>query len=141
MNFGNMQNMSTAAMMSIQAKKGAYSNPQELAKMNQQKLFNDYVNVGISHRIASGLSSKVSGLINDNNHTNPQIANGLEKQAEIQGNPIDRTKSLLSETEGQNNTKYDQRTNVDTQHISVPLQKQSNTISLQKQNSNKEHNL
>lgn len=56
------------ALMSIQANiQGAGNNnsQKELVKMNQQKLFNDYVNVGISHRIASGLSGRMSGLITE----------------------------------------------------------------------------
>ena len=37
----------------------------QLTELNQKKLFNDYVNVGISHRIASGLSGRMSGIITE----------------------------------------------------------------------------
>ena len=69
MNYGNMQNMNTAAMIGYP---NCPASNQDLVKMNQQKLFNDYVNVGISHRIASGLSGRMSGLITENMITSIQ---------------------------------------------------------------------
>ena len=66
MNYGNMQSINNAALMTLQNFRDRDTTNQEIAKINQQKLFNDYVNVGISHRIASGLSGRMSGMIAEN---------------------------------------------------------------------------
>ena len=66
MNYGNMQSINNAALMSLQNYRDRDTTNQEMAKIKQQKLFNDYVNVGISHRIASGLSGRMSGMIPEN---------------------------------------------------------------------------
>jgi len=66
MNYGNMQSINNAALMSLQNYRDRDTTNQEMAKIKQQKLFNDYVNVGISHRIASGLSGRMSGMTPEN---------------------------------------------------------------------------
>jgi len=90
MNYGNMQTMNSAAFMNIQANYAGANNTnsnKDLVKMNQQKLFNDYVNVGISHRIASGLSGRISGLI-----PNENIRNGISaKEGEKSAKPEDKS--------------------------------------------------
>lgn len=90
-------NMNSSAMVSLQAPQSSFPNQQDMAKINQQNLFNDYVNVGISHRIASGLSSKISGLVQDNYRNLPK---GKQQPPDSPEPAMDRTKSLHTEDDG-----------------------------------------
>ena len=74
MNYGNLANFNNSAAVNNLLNLGvnqythnieSSKDMAEIREMNQKKLFNEYVNVGISHRIASGLSGRMSSLITE----------------------------------------------------------------------------